>query len=876
MWIVRLALKRPFTFVAVALLVLILGVVSILRMPTDILPVVDIPIVSVIWQYDGLSAKEMEQRVVTPAERTFTTTVNDIEHQESQSLNGLAVQRIYLQPGTSVESALAQIGASAQSLLRRLPSGITAPLIVRYSASSVPILQINVSSASLPEEQLFDYATNFIRTPLTKVKGSQLPLPYGGKPRSILVDLNPEALYAYGIAPTEVSNSINAQNLVLPGGSAKIGSVEYNVVLNSSPVAVDALNDIPIRAVNGRMVFVRDVAQVRDGYNVQRNIVRSNGRRSVLLTVLKNGSASTLAVINGIKDTIPGIKAQIPAEVTIETLFDQSVFVKESIKGVVLEGGIAACLTALMILVFLGSWRSTLIVALSIPLSILVSLITLAALGQTINIMTLGGLALAVGILVDDTTVEIENIYRNLALGKPIRKAILDGAQEIAQPAFVATTAICIVFLPVFLIVGPARSLFVPLALAVVFAMIASYLISRTLVPTMVMYLVRDEAELHLPKDSREYQNAKQRREEDQKKKKKGSGEIKDPQEGRLWRFHQAFDRRFEAFRDRYTGNLGWALRHPAAVLTTFGIVVAVSACLFPFLGRDFFPRVDAGEIRLHVRAPTGTRIEDTEAAFAEVEETIREIIPPSDLRLMLDNIGLAFGGVNFAFTTTSTVGLSDGEILIALKEGHKGSTDEYVRQLREQLPRKFPDRTFYFENADIVGQILNFGLPAPLDIQVTGPPSTTVENLQVARQIEQKVKAIPGAADVRLQQQTDGKDLRITVDRIRAAQSGLTERDVANSLLISLSGSGQTAPNFFLDPKSGISYNIAVQTPQYRIQDVDSLLNTPILSAESASTAGSSGASLTRSGNQPQLLRNFAALSRETSVANINHYDAN
>jgi multidrug efflux pump subunit AcrB len=876
MWIVRLALQRPFTFVAVALLVLILGVVSILRMPADILPVVDIPIVSVIWQYDGLSAQEMERRVVTPAERTFTTTVNDIEHQESQSLNGLAVQRIYFQPGTSVESAQAQIEASAQSLLRRLPSGITAPLIVRYSASNVPILQINVSSASLPEEQLFDYATNFIRTPLTKVKGSQLPLPYGGKPRSVLVDLNPEALYAYGIAPTEVSNAINAQNLVLPGGTAKIGSVEYNVVLNSSPAMVDALNDIPIRAINGKMVFVRDVAQVRDGYNVQRNIVRSNGRRSVLLTVLKNGGASTLSVINGIKDAIPGVRSQIPSEVKIETLFDQSLFVRESIKGVVIEGGIAACLTALMILLFLGSWRSTLIVAISIPLSILVSLIVLAVLGQTINIMTLGGLALAVGILVDDTTVEIENIHRNLALGKPIRKAILDGAQEIAQPAFVATTAICIVFLPVFLITGPARSLFVPLALAVVFAMMASYLISRTLVPTMVMYLVRDEAELHLPKDSKEYEKAKKRREDDQKNKKKGKGEVKDPEEGKLWRIHQAFDKRFEALRDRYTGNLGWALRHPTAIFVTFGVIVAVSACLFPFLGRDFFPKVDAGEIRLHVRTPTGTRIEDTEAAFAEVETEVRKIIPASDLRLMLDNIGLAFGGVNFAFTNTSTVGLSDGEILIALNEGHKGATDDYVRQLREKLPRKFPNRTFYFENADIVGQILNFGLPAPLDIQVTGPPTTTEENLKVARQIEQRVKSIPGAVDVRLQQQTDAKDLRVSVDRIRAAQSGLTERDVANSLLISLSGSGQTAPNFFLDPRTGITYSIAVQTPQYRVSTIDSLLNTPILSAEAASTAGSSGASLARTGSQAQLLRNFATISRADSIANINHYDAN
>ena len=872
MWIVRLALRRPYTFVAGALLVLLFGIVTILRMPVDILPNVDIPIVSVIWQYDGLSAEEMEQRIVTPSERTFTTTVNDIEHQESQSLNGVSVIRIFFQPGTNVESAIAQITASSQSVLRRLPSGITAPLIVRFSASNVPIMQVSVGSKSLPEEQLFDYATTFIRTPLTKVKGSQLPLPYGGKPRSILVDLDPQALFAYGIAPSEVSNSINAQNVILPGGTAKIGDVQYNVRLNGAPGIVDALNDIPIRAVNGRMVFVRDVAQVRDGYTVQQNIVRANGKRSVLLTVLKNGAASTLAVINGVKEALPGIRATVPSELELETLFDQSVFVRESIKGVLVEGGIAACLTAAMILLFLGSWRSTFIVAVSIPLSILVSLICLSLLGMTINIMTLGGLALAVGILVDDATVEIENIHRNLTLGKPIRRAILDGAEEIALPAFVSTLAICIVFLPVFLIVGPARSLFLPLALAVVFAMLASYLLSRTIVPTMVMYLVRNEAELHLPEGSPELEQAKKRREEAAKQKNKKS---KDPKQNFLWRFHEGFDKRFEKLRDRYTNSLHWALHHPAAIFVTFGIVIAVSACLFPFLGRDFFPRVDAGQIRLHVRASAGTRIEDTERIFADVEKVVREVVPPDELHLLLDNIGLSFGGVNFAFTSTSTIGLADGEILVALNEKH-GPTEKYVERLRQELPRRFPNLTFYFENADIVGQILNFGLPAPLDVQVTGPPTNTVQNLAIAREIEREMRAIPGTADVHLLQETDAPNLRVNVDRIKAAQIGLTERDVANSLLVSLSGSGQTAPNFFLDPKNGNSYSIAVVTPQYRINSIDALLATPVLSAEAASTGGSSGAALVRqNAGNAQLLRNLATIRRDTSVANINHYDA-
>ena len=876
MWIVRLALRRPYTFAASALLILAFGVLSVLRMPVDILPVVDIPVVSVIWQYGGLSASEMEKRIVTPAERTFTTTVTDIEHQESESLSGVGVQRIYFQPGVNIDQAIAQITASSQSVLRRLPPGTTAPLIIQYSASNVPILQLNVHSDSLPEQQLFDYATNFIRTPLTKVKGSQLPLPYGGRSRSVLVDLNPQSLFGYGIAPSEVSNAINAQSVILPTGVAKMGDTQYDVQLNSAALSVESLNDIPIRAVNGRTVYIRDVAQVRDGYAIQQNIVRSNGRHSVLLTVLKNGGASTLSVISGVKAALQSVKSQVPSELAIDTLFDQSIFVRGSITGVVIEGGIAAGLTALMILLFLGSWRSTIIVAVTIPLAILSSFICLAALGMTINIESLGGLALAVGILVDDATVEIENIHRNLALGKPIRRAILDGAQEIALPTLVSTLSICIVFAPVFLIVGPAKSLFIPLALAVIFAMLASYLLSRTLIPTLVMYLIRDEAELHLPEDSKEYDKARKRREEDQKRGRSKSKNPKDPKENWLWKFHEKFEKQFDALRERYKNGLRWCIGHPTAMFLVFGTLTAVSFCLFPFLGRDFFPKVDAGQIQLHVRAPAGTRLETTEQYFSAVEEEIYKTIPRSDVKLVLDNIGLSFGGVNFAFALTTVIGPSDGTIQIELAQKRHQSTAEYVRLLRERLPRRFPNLTFYFENADIVGQVLNFGVPAPIDIQVSGPPPNAAQNLPVAQEILQKVRGVPGAVDVILQQELNNPVLRLDVDRIRAAQIGLTERDVANSILVSLSGTDQTAPNYFLDPNTGISYSIVVQTPQYQVSTMDALLNTPVLSVAAASSGGSSGASLSSGGGQPQLLRNLATVRHELAVANINHYDAN
>ncbi len=852
MWIVRLALARPYTFVVAAMLILIAGVVTILRMPTDILPNVDIPIVSVIWSYTGLPPREMERRMVTPSERAFTTTVNDLEHIESQSMSGVAVIKVYFQPGANVESAVAQITASSQSILRALPPGATAPLIVRYSASNVPILQATVHSDTIPEQSLFDYSTNFIRTPLATVRGAQIPLPYGGKPRGILVDIDPQALYARGLSPQDVSNAINAQNLILPAGTAKIGPTEYNVLLNSSPDVVDALNDLPIKQVGNTTIYIRDVAQVRDGFAVQQNIVRANGGRSSLITILKNGNASTLDVINRVKAALPGVQAGLPPELKIDTLFDQSVFVRASIHGVVLEGAIAACLTALMILLFLGSWRSTLIVTISIPLSILCSLLVLAALGQTINIMTLGGLALAVGILVDDATVEIENIHRNMAQKKPIRKAILDGAQEIAVPALVSTLSICIVFVPVAFIAGAAKSLFTPLAMAVAFAMLASYVLSRTLIPTMVMYLLRDEQELY--------------REDEGDEGEAGDGKKKKQQGDFIWRFHKKFEKKFDALRDRYKNDLEWALNHRKPVFFLFITFVSLSMILLPFLGRDFFPQVDAGQIRLHVRAKPGTRIEETERLFARVEASIRETVPPSELELILDNIGIPVGGVNLAFSDSATIGPSDGEILVALHEGKHKPTRLYVDQLRAKLNRDFPEATFFFQPADIVGQILNFGLPSPIDIQISGPNKNSTDNLALAQKIAKSVSAVPGAVDVHVHQVTNVPDVRLTVDRTRASQIGLTQRDVASSLLISLSGSGQTAPNFWLNPQNGVSYSITVQTPQYRINTLDALLQTPIVPG---STAGSAGTD-----RQPQILGNLATVSRSESPANVNHYN--
>jgi CzcA family heavy metal efflux pump len=832
MWIVRLALRRPYTFVVVALLIVILGIVTIERMSTDIFPNVDIPVVTVIWSFTGISPDDMEKRVITITERAFTTTVNDIEHMESQSMYGVGVIKIFFHPSAKIEMAVAQITSISQTLLRGLPAGFTPPLIIRYSASSVPILQLSVTSRTLPEEQLFDYANNFVRTQLATVQGAAVSLPYGGKARQIMVDLNPKVLNGYGLSAIDVVNAINAQNIILPSGTAKIGSREYSVQINSSPDTVEGLNNLPIKQVNGAVVYIRDVAQVRDGFAVQANIVSAGNRRASLLTVLKGGGASTIDIVKRVKEILPKIQATLPRELEIATLFDQSIFVKASIDGVVREAIIAAGLTALMILIFLGSWRSTVIVTTSIPLSILSSLIILWFFGYTINIMTLGGLALAVGILVDDATVEIENIHRNLAMGKPITKAILDGAQQIAVPAFVSTLAICIVFVPVVFLKGAVQFLFTPLALAVVLAMLASYFLSRTLVPTMVQYLLRSEVERYSEASEHE------------------SGDV-------FWRVHDAFNRRFEALREKYRSALEWALEHRGLVLIEFGLLFVSAIMLFRVTGQDFFPQVDAGQFRLHVRAPAGTRLEETDQIFEAVEARIRRTIPPAEMGLVLHNIGLPLGGVNLAFSDSSTIGPADGEILVSLKPEHQRSTFDYISELRRKLPQEFPELIFFYQPADIVSQILNFGLPAPIDIQLVG--QNRAANYAIARRIAERISRVPGLVDVHVHQVIAAPALQVVVDRTRAVQVGITQRDVANSLLASLASSSDQAPNFWLNPQNGVSYRVAVQTPQYRIDSIDALQREPIAPV---------GA------NAPQLLANLASLERGTTVTVANHYN--
>ncbi|MEH2202881.1 MAG: efflux RND transporter permease subunit [Nostoc sp.] len=842
MWIVKLALRRPYTFVITSILIFVLGVVTITRMAMDIFPEINIPVVSVIWSYGGVSPEEMEQRIVTASERSFTTTVNDIEHIESQSLNGVSVIKVFFQPGAKIEAAVAQLTSNTQTILRGLPPGITPPLIIRYNASNVPIIQLSVSSTSLSEQELYDNGNNFLRTQLATVQGASVPLPYGGKPRQIMVDIDPQALFAKGLSATDVTTAISAQNLILPGGNAKLGDREYSVRLNSSPQVLDALNNLPIKQINGTVIYIRDVAQVHDGFAVQNNIVRRDGRRSSLLTILKNGSASTLDVVARVKERLPKIQATLPKELDLEVLFDQSIFVKASIHGVLTEGLIAACLTAAMILLFLGSWRSTLIVAISIPLSILCSIIALRLIGQTLNIMTLGGLSLAVGILVDDATVEIENIHRNLGQGKPLQQAILDGAQQIAVPAFVSTLAICIVFIPIIFLTGVAQSLFMPLGMAVVFAMLASYLLSRTVVPMLAKFLLAKE--LHLYTEHENLGN-------------NDNGHVI-PKKDIFWRIYEQFNRQFEKFRQNYRNTLAKALNHRGVVFAMFGAFWVSALVLLPFVGQDFFPQVDAGQFRLHVRAPAGTRLEKTEQIFTQVENEIRQVIPEEELEIILDNIGLPVGGVNLAFSDTATIGPGDGEILVGLKEGKHHSTWQYVRQLRQKLTAQFPELTFFFQPADIVTQILNFGLPAPIDIQVIGPAKNRRDNYKIAKQIKTQIAQITGAVDVHLHQVVDAPDLRINVDRSQAQRSGLTQRDVANNLLTSLSSSGQTSPNFWLDPIKGVSYLIAVQVPQYKLNSLEKIQNTPVANGSSSS----------------QLLSNLAVVKRGKAAAVINHYN--
>jgi len=830
MWIVRLALRRPYTFVVVALLLLILGPIVILRTPTDIFPNIDIPVVSILWTYQGFDPEQMANRIVSLTERSLTTTVDNIQHIESQSLPGIAVVKVFFQPNANIERAIAQVTAISQTQLRQLPPGTTPPLVISYNASSVPILQLALSGKTLSEQQLFDYGVNFIRTRLITVRGVGIPWPYGGKIRQVQVDLNTTALQSKGLSPLDVVNAISVQNIILPSGTSKIGQFEYNVDINSAPETIQELNQIPIKTVGNTTIYLRDVAWVRDGFPPLTNIVRVNGQRASLLSVLKTGDASTLDIVSGIKSLLPTIEASLPPELQIKPLADQSLFVRASIDGVIKEATIAACLTGLMILIFLGNWRSTVIIAVSIPLSILTSIIVLSALGETINIMTLGGLALAVGILVDDATVEIENINRNLAQGKEVEHAILDGAQQIAVPAFVSTLCICIVFVPMFFLTGVARYLFVPLAEAVVFAMLASYLLSRTLVPTMAKYLLRGhEVEAHAAAISR----------------------------NPLVRWQVRFEEAFEGFRDVYHELLQRCLQRRRIFLLAFvGICVASLVILIPWLGQDFFPSVDSGQFRLHLRARTGTRIEETARLCDLVEQSLRQQIPPDQLDTIIDNIGLPYSSINLSYSTSAPVGPADADILVSLKREH-APTAKYVHDLRLKLVSEFAGTTFSFPPADIVSQILNFGLPSPIDIQVVG--NNLGANREFVNQLLARVRQIPGTVDLRIQQPFDQPYFHVSVDRTKAQQVGYSERDVANNLLISLSGSFQTTPEFWLDPKNGVEYSVATQTPQYRIQSIQDLQNVPVTGTSNA---------------PPQILTSIASIDRGVGMATVSHYN--
>jgi CzcA family heavy metal efflux pump len=828
MWLVRIALRRPYTFIVMAMLIVVLGVLAIARTPTDIFPNIDIPVISVIWNYGGLPPEQMEKRVVNNFERFLTTIVSDIDHVESQSLTGISVIKIYLQPGADIDQAVAQTTAIAQTAVRQMPPGAVPPLIMKYSATSVPIMQVALQSDLLSEQQMFDYGINFIRADLATIKGAQLPYPYGGRQRQIMVDIDPQRLYAWGLSPRDVQAALGLQNVILPSGTAKMGVNEYPVVINASPEAVDELGEIPLKSEGGKTVYIRDVANIRDGNSPQTSMVHVEGRRSVLMPILKNGDASTLTVNTLAKEKLPGAMARLPKEaqghLDAHLLFDQSVFVRASIDGVVKEAAIAAILTGLMILLFLGSWRSTIIVVVSIPLSILVSIMVLHALGQTLNVMSLGGMALAVGILVDDATVAIENIHRNIGQRKPFIKAIVDGAQEIAVPAFVSTLCICIVFVPIGFLTGAARSLFVPLALAVVFAMMMSYFLSRTLVPTLVRYLLRTEAEEH-----------------------------HDP-----GRFFGAFNRAFERLRDGYGRVLAWTLAHRAPVIVAFLLFVAGSLSLVTLIGRDFFPTVDAGLIKLHVRGAPGTRLEESEKRIAAIEDTIRTVIPKDEIDTMLDVMGIPNSGINLSLSEGALISAADGQIYISLRKDHR-PTEGYVQRLRKVLAETYPDSTFFFLAPDISTQVLNFGLAAPIDVQVIGPVGSEEQSYDLAQGLAQKIARVPGAVDVHLAQVQRVPSLEIDIDRTAAAQTGLTERDVASDLLVSLSSSGQVAPSYWLD-KRGVQYLVAVQTPQYANDSIEALTSTPL--------------SGTDKGGQPQTLGNVAQVKRTTQAANITHYD--
>jgi multidrug efflux pump subunit AcrB len=843
MWIVRLALRRPYTFVVAAIVLILLTPFVLLRTPTDIFPAIDIPVVSIIWQYAGLDAQEIEQRIVYNHERSLSATVNDIEHFESTSYNGVGIIKVFLQPGASVDAGVAQITAVAQTILRQMPPGQTPPLIIRYNASTVPILQYSIISRKLAEQELYDLTQNQIRVGLSVVRGAVMPWPYGGRTRLVSVDLDLPALKSKSLSPQNVIDAISAQNLILPSGTAKIGATEFDIELNSSPRMLEELNDLPIKQVNGATIYVRDVAQVRDGFAPQQNIVHMDGVRGALLTVFKGGAASTLEIVSGIKKALPGVMSTLPPGLEIKEFADQSLFVRAAVNGVLKEGIVAAALTAVMILLFIGSWRSTFIIGISIPLSVLGSLAILSALGETINLMTLGGLALAVGILVDDATVEIENVHRQMALGKPLEQAILDGAQEIDLPAFVSTLCICIVFVPMFFLTGVGRYLFVPLAEAVVFAMLASYILSRTLIPTLVLWFYRNYSyyEHHAVHGHEETEKAS------------------------LWlrpflAIQERFERGFANFRAAYRHWLETILTRRVGFAVLFLALCLGSWLLVPWLGQDFFPNVDAGQIRLHLRARTGTRVEETAKLVQEVEVAIRREIPANEMEGMLDNIGIPNSGIALSYSNNGLIGAGDSDILISLKGGNHHPTDGYIRRLREQLNREFPGTMFYFLPADIVSQTLNFGIPAPLNVQITG--WDRAKNREIAANLVEKMRKIPGAVDVHIQQPGDLPKLRFDIDRTKAEAIGLTERDIASAVLLSVSGSGQVQPAYWLNPAYGIQYLINARATERALDSVAALKSLSV-------SAGGPG-----QGNG-QVLANVATMVRTNGSPVFSHYNA-
>jgi len=833
MWILQVALRRPYTFIVLALLIPLLGALTVFGspgragMPTDIFPDIGIPVVAITFNYAGIPPDEMAGRITAPIERYLTTIVNDVEHAESQSYPGVSVVKVFFQPGVDINLAMAQVTAFAQTLLRQMPTGTTPPLILKYNASSVPIIQLALSSQKLTESELFDFGNQFIRAQIATIAGASIPYPFGGAARQVQVDLKPDALRAHGISPVDVNNALGRQNLIIPAGTQKIGSTEYNVKLNASPLKIDELNDLPVKEQDGAVTYVRDVAHVHDGHPPQINIVRVDGRRAVLMTIQKTGSASTLNIVESIKERLPLIRELLPEGASIHPTGDQSVFVKAAVNGVVTEGLTAAGLTALMVLLFLGSWRSTLIVTISIPLSIIMSIILLNALGETINLMTLGGLALAVGILVDDATVTIENINRYLEEGRNVEDAIIEGSQQILIPALVSTLAICIVFVPMFLLAGVSRYLFVPMAEAVVFAMLTSFVLSRTLIPTLAKYWLRThEQELAAAANPNAWQ-----------------------------RFQRRFETRFERVRERYHNSLGGVVRNSRAFIMVFLGVVLASMLLYPFLGRNFFPEVDAGQIKLHVRGPTGLRVEDTAAMVDHVESAIRKVIPPHEIASIVDNIGLPVSGINITYGNSGTISSSDADVLISLKEDH-APTAGYIKRLREVLPQQFPGSTFAFLPADIVSQILNFGVPAPIDVQIVGP---SPKNREIANAMLEELRRVPGLVDGRIQQTFNTPELRVRTDRSRAEQLGFSQSDVANNLLLTLSGSSQITPTFWLNPETGLQYPIVAQTPQYSMRSLQDLQNLPV-------NAGS---------GQQQILGGLANISRGFGPTVVSHYDA-